>query len=272
MNGLALIEVLRSHITESAEGGSDRPFSPPGFVLWSADRGAFPEVDLQYGKRPDHLVARLTNIDWFVLKGSNSRGSQSRALTALAEGFAKLPATWPAASESAFYELLVLGNGEDWELNAREDVAACFPPLHGDLAQVAKRHGDATPFVRWLLHRILPYPTCLWPLQYVAAHLRVEVPVLRAVIEGGTTDLAGELEKVRYRGVFSSLLGDRWWKSGVAALLWRLTDGNPFTAASVNEAINNAGNLSRGFIRGHRLSQCLTRILTSTTNCCPWTM
>ena len=247
MNGLALIEVLRSHITES---GGDGPLPSPGFVLWSADRRAFPEVELQYGDQPDHLVARLTNTDWFVLKGNESRGNRPRTLAALAQGFAALPTTWPTESEAAFYGLLALGEEEPWELNAREDVTRCFPPLHGDLAQVGRRRGNATPFVRWLLHRVLPYPTCLWPLQYVAGHLRVEVAVLRALVEEGGTALAEELTKVRYGGVFSSLLGDRWWRSGVTDLLWRLTDGNPFSAATVNRAVMEAANLSHGLISG----------------------
>ena len=252
MDGLALIEVLRSHVKEEESQSSPSP----GFVLWSGDQEAFPNVDLRYGKRPDHLIARLTNLDWFVLKGGDMH-SRRRTLVALAEGFAALPVVWTEPSQPSLYKVLALGSSEDWELSAREDVSACFAPFHGTLAHVAKRHSEATPIVRWLLHRILPYPTCLWPLEYVAAYLRLEVPVLRDLIGQSQTDLAKQLDRVLYKGAFQSLHGPRWWKAGVAEMLWQLTDGNPFTAEAVNEAVGDAGNLSHGLLGGPQVTPIL---------------
>ncbi|MDE2670183.1 MAG: hypothetical protein OXI51_11065 [Chloroflexota bacterium] len=248
MNGLALIEVLRSHILEKRV---DRGHTPAGFVLYSGDGEAFPESSLRYGSRHEHLVARLINLDWFIFKGRD-QAHRRNTLLSLATGFSQLGPTWPAASESEaeVYRLLALGGDEPWEIDAREDVVACFGPIHGDLTQVAARHRSAAPFVRWLLHRILPYPSCLWPLEHVAAHLRMEVDALRAVLETGTSQLSAELAKVSYAGPFRSLLGDRWWKAGVTDLVWRLTDGNPFSGDVVNRRVRDAAGSGAGIIAG----------------------
>ncbi|MCY4618953.1 MAG: hypothetical protein OXD50_10480 [Chloroflexi bacterium] len=248
MNGLALIEVLRSHLLAKRVERGD---TPPGFVLYSGDDDAFPEARLRYGERHEHLIARLTNLDWFVFKGRD-QPRRKKTLLSLAAGFSQLGPTWPDASESEIevYRLLGLGDKEPWEVDAREDVVTCFGPIHGDISQVAARHRSAAPFIRWLLHRILPYPSCLWPIEHVAAHLRMEVEGLAELIKTGTSELSEELGKVRYMGPFNSLLGDRWWKAGVTDLVWRLTDGNPFSGDLVNRRVSEAAGSANGIIAG----------------------
>jgi hypothetical protein len=248
LNGLALIEVLRSHVGN----GRPREGRPPvGFVLFSAsDR--FPSVGRAEGQRADHLIARLTNLDWFVRKGGNPLERRATVLS-LAHGFSQLPKVWPldpAGSTEEFHRLLALPTDKDWEQDAWRDILSCYPPLHGDLTPIADVQRDCTPFVRWLSQRILPYPTCLWSIQEVSAYLRVEVPVLRTIIEDGTSELAHRLDECGYRGIFEGLLGRRWWKAGVAALLWKLTNGEPFLANSVNEGISRAAGINAGTVSG----------------------
>ena len=248
MNGLALIEVLRSYLLAERVA---RGATPAGFVLYSGDGDAFPEARLRYGTRHEPLIARLTNLDWFIFKGRD-QARRRNALLSLAAGFSEFGPAWPGASESEaeVYRLLALGDDELWQVDAREDVVACFGPIHGDLSQVAARHRSAAPFIRWLLHRILPYPSCLWPLEHVAAHLRIEVGALKALVESDTSALSGELARVRYAGPFSSLLGDRWWKAGVTDLVWRLTGGNPFSGDVVNQRVSEAAGSTDGIIAG----------------------
>ena len=106
--------------------------------------------------------------------------------------------------------------------SAQEDVEACHPPVH-ELRNAS--HGLV--FLRWLLQLILPYPCFLWGAHHLAARLRVTYESLSNALSEDN-DLNGLLEDIRYKGILSDFLGPRWWRSGAEALVWDLTDGDPF--------------------------------------------
>ena len=90
----------------------------------------------------------------------------------------------------------------------------------------AVRNGRTEPwllFVRWILHRILPYPCFLFDTHHLAVRLRVTHASLLSAISGG---LAAWLEPAAYRGVLDNFLGPRWWRAGVESLLWDLGGGS----------------------------------------------
>src|SRR5262249_33818449 len=84
-------------------------------------------------------------------------------------------------------------------------------------------HGLA--FLRWLLHRILPYPCFLWDTYRLAARLRVTHASLQSALDSNFSSL---LEPCRYKGALIDFLGLRWWRCGIEAFIWELTEGDPF--------------------------------------------
>jgi hypothetical protein len=91
-------------------------------------------------------------------------------------------------------------------------------------------------FIRWLLHQVLPYPSFLWEDRYLAARLYVKVESLRQVLESDKK-ARRVLAPLQYAGVLTGFIGERWWRAGVEHMLWDWTDGNPFDAAIVREAV-----------------------------------
>jgi hypothetical protein len=86
---------------------------------------------------------------------------------------------------------------------------------------VERSHGLL--FLRWILHRILPYPCFLFDTHHLAVRLRVTHASLVTALGVG---LGNWLERVAYRGVLTGFLGHRWWRAGVESLLWDLGGGS----------------------------------------------
>jgi hypothetical protein len=84
-------------------------------------------------------------------------------------------------------------------------------------------------FLRWLLHQVLPYPTFLIGLEWVAARLRVTEASLRRALEGGG-ELAKQLRSVAYTGTLAGFLGPKWWRAGLENWVWELTKGSSAVA------------------------------------------
>lgn len=73
-----------------------------------------------------------------------------------------------------------------------------------------------------MAHRILPYPCFLWDEHYLAAGLGLPLPVLQKVF-AGDSELRRLLDSVTYSGILSVFLGRRWWRAGLEAFLWDIT-------------------------------------------------
>lgn len=209
-NGMALAAVLREHANKLAR--------PTGFAIHTGEAKLF---SLTPAEPRAHLLARTHNLEWVFVKGKpDVVGPQ---VAGLAKAIRRLPENWPAEDrgriEQQVRDLLGLPASDDdeavpWAHAAMRDVIQCRPPLS---EVVERNHGLL--FIRWVLHRVMPYPCFLFDTHHLAVRLRVTHKSLTAALSGG---MGAFLNPAAYRGVLDGFLGPRWWRAGVEALLWEL--------------------------------------------------
>jgi hypothetical protein len=216
LDGRALVEVIRSHA-----GNATRPV---GFVLTTGEPDRLAN-GLGAEKR-ESVLARLNNLEWVIAKDTLP-DDFARQVSELAAGIELLPAAWPDLSGEAMREVVcgLLGLEEEhpWADVAWDSIFECHPPIH-DLS--VSSHGLA--FLRWLAHRIIPYPTFLIDELHLSNRLGLTVESLRAELTTGG-GLSQALAPMNYRGMLGALSGRRWWRSGVEFALWEWTEGDPFS-------------------------------------------
>jgi hypothetical protein len=228
-NGLALAAVLRE------QARANEPAAHPiAFGLRSA------HLDKLSGDLPpesrEHALARAHNLEWVFPKTETSWNIPvDEQIVSLAQAVQQLPPEWPQddpeRTSAIVGRLLALELEAPWAQTAQEEVEECHPPLH-DLSRAS--HGLAV--LRWLLHSILPYPCFLWDAHHLAARLRVTCESLSKALSEDN-DLARLLQPFRYEGILTGFLGSRWWRCGVEALVWELTDGDPFDIRRIPSAL-----------------------------------
>lgn len=218
LTGLGLSAVLKDHIIERL-----RDSRPVAFALHSGHT-----EDLSRGlpleERP-HVLAAANNLAWVFLKGTTELEHQ---VLSLASAVGALPTEWDPsdfAAVRAQVERLLGLTETDWSARAWSDVEGCHPPLHS-LSQ--QSHGLA--FVRWLLHRILPYPCFLFDARRLAVRFRLDFTQLSGALTERSSGLSRALSPYRYSGIASDFLGERWWGAGIETFAWNTTDGRPFDA------------------------------------------
>lgn len=150
-----------------------------------------------------------------------------------------LPRDWPRDSgcaESVVRELLAIGDSGS-AARCWRDVQTCRVPVH---ELTAGGHGLL--FVRWLLHQVLPYPSFLWEVHWVAARLRVPVETLRCILSGDSR-LARDLRCMRYSGILSGFMGDRWWRGAVEDYVWEMTGGRGAETDRLRETLTQRAEM-----------------------------
>lgn len=183
----------------------------------------------------EHAIASTTNVEWVFLKSTPVESLTTQILS-LAEAVSELPRNWAFDNRERIQKLLqsLLQIPEDlpWTERILDDVNACHPPVH-ELSEWS--HGVA--FLRWLLHKILPYPCFLWDSYYLAARLRVTHESLnRALL--GRNEFSSRLETTTYRGILAKFLGQRWWRGGVETLVWDISSGDPFSVTKLQDSLS----------------------------------
>jgi hypothetical protein len=222
-NGVALAALLREHAPRSAP--------PTGFAIHTAQPDA---LWLSPAEPRRHLIARAYNLEWVFLKSNPP--DVVRQATILAKAIRSLPNKWPVESyERTLAEITkLLGLGHEpapiWTAAALADVEDCRPPLT-ELSE--RNHGLV--FLRWLLHRILPYPCFLLDSHRVAARLRVTHAAFERALGTG---LGNALATCRYQGILDGFLGERWWRVGVEDWLWALSDGVSLPANEIRAKLS----------------------------------
>ena len=221
--GMALAVVLREQVDRLE---NDRLTA---FALHTAHlteiQGRIPSTTAQ------HVLARLNNLEWVFAKADSRRLDQMVLLT---EAVRQLPKDWPSDSNKAASEVKrLLGLDDNVKSLDRcwHDVLDCRVPIHELAAGV---HGIVC--VRWLLHQVLPYPCFLWAEHWVAARLRISVDALHEVLSGNS-DLATDLESMRYSGILAGFLGYRWWRGAIEDYVWELAGGRSAEEQSLRDVL-----------------------------------
>ncbi len=209
VQGLGLIAQLQEYVQQEF---------PKRAIAFAVNSGKVPliEKDLAGG---DHVLARVHNVEWVFRKEKTYDANQ---LVELARAVRLLPDEWPGdgvKTRDAVTKWLGLDVEADWSERAWVDIEDCHPPFHGFSV-----HTRGIAFLRWMLHRILPYPTALTDSAQLAARLRVEPGSLRAALENSER-LGTWLRPAAYCGQLAGFLGPHWWKAGVNALLFELSAG-----------------------------------------------
>ncbi len=93
-----------------------------------------------------------------------------------------------------------------WTSTAIAQIEDCRPPAHS-----LARNTNGRSFLRWLAHRVLPYPAFLLSQEHGANLLGIDLPSFKR--------LSVQLEPMIYKGPLQSFLGDRWWRAGLQQLL-----------------------------------------------------
>lgn len=209
VNGLALAGVLQGHANVAAG-------RPTAFALRT---GRLDLVPSQFPQpKAEHAFARLNNLEWVFPKSRGQGTELVGQFHQLAEAVILLPDSWrQAAGQREIERLLTLQDDHAWADDARMGVRSAFPPVH---EMSSTSHGLA--FIRWVLHRILPYPCFLWDATWLAARLGLSRKVFDNLYSDGLNEL---LDTAIYSGILHRFLGTRWWRAGVEHVLWEATGG-----------------------------------------------
>lgn len=213
MDGLALVAVLRSHL--AGEAGRH----PQAFALYS---GQLADLKGSWHVRlySEPVIARAINLEWAFEKGVIVGGQtlSVRART-LAEAVVSLPSTWPPPESTQDVRNVVSGllglSDAPWVEMAWQAIVSCSPPL-----REISYYNEGLAFLRWFLHRVLPYPCFLLDEHHLAARLRVSLDSLR-IARANDAHFAEQLAGMEYSGVLRDFLGPRWWRAGIENMLWR---------------------------------------------------
>lgn len=207
-HGVALAGSLRSYV-DGLGVEPDPRIKATAFALLSGDLarvGALLPDDVR-----EHATARLHGLEWAFDK--NEGKSLGPRVLSLARAVLEIQRANERHSLGRDYLTGLLGISHDlsWKADAESDVFECHPPVF-ELSQSSK--GLAP--LRWLLHRILPYPTFLVDRLHLATRLRIREKSLGLLEE--------VLTPFQYQGALREFLGQRWWRVGLEQTIWELTD------------------------------------------------
>ncbi|GEM_PF-680691 len=216
-DGLAMAAVLRSHV----ENSGSKDGSHPASVAFALRTGELDRLGAGLPKAArEYLLARQYNLEWVFGKGEDplpNLPTPARRIASLAYAASTLPQHWNANSGNPGIRWLDLPN-TSWAEDAMWQIEQCRPPQH----VVAERSAGMA-WLRWFLHRILPFPTFLLDRTRLAVALGISTASAEEVL-ASESPLAARLGELRYSGPFNDFLGDRWWRAGVSYIGEELLD------------------------------------------------
>jgi hypothetical protein len=226
-DGKALNEVLRAKWRNNPAN--------PLYTIFSGRLDSIPNAEHHAG-RP-HILAQDLDVEWVGSKDkANAFKKQLMLLCAAREQLRGHPLAETNVSDY-WRNLFALSPESTWVEAALEDIDRNQPPVQ-HLYGVSR---DERVFLRWLTRMVLPYPTFLLDSYEVALRLKLEPESTAVLLSDQSSELSRGLIAVRYEGVLSGFMGERWWRAGVADWIWRATDGNPFEPNRLREALTAIG-------------------------------
>ena len=222
-NGMSLAVVLREQVDQSEKD------KLTAFALHTGHiediQGRLPLATAQ------HVRAQLNNLEWVFMKNESHRYDQ---MLLLADAVRRLPGQWSEDSDdstSMARQLLAMDEDDESFERCWHDVKDCRVPI-----EELSEGGHSILFIRWLLHQVLPYPCFLWAEHWVASRFGISIEALREVLEGDS-DLAKDLESMRYSGILADFLGDRWWRGAIEDYAWNLVEGYTADIQQLRDAL-----------------------------------
>ena len=220
-DGVALGTLLRRKYWDSENG------SPVAFALYSGD---FKKIwSDQLPVSGSHALARAFNFDWAFAKSSVGIGRNlpvanlASQLEILASAVINISGNQYDLSstqelESPFLSgFLTLTADAQWAVAAQRQIEQSNPPLH------TPKDVNNVGLARWLLHRIMPYPSFLVTEHYVASRFRISVQDAKRLLDR-TTNLSRHLAHAKYFGQLAEFDGPRWWRAGIDWAYWDLVN------------------------------------------------
>ena len=232
-DGFALAAVLRSQIPTDEPG-------PAITILTGQMAQLAGELPL---KAAEHLLAWQHDVEWVFSKGT----TVAPRLLALAQAVEALRRIWatPFGVDHLSTKWLNLPD-EPWAGVALDHIAQTRPPIHS----LGTRTAGAS-ILRWFLQRILPYPTFLTDVFWIAARLGITVSWLEAELRLGR-ELHESLASCKYLGPLADFMGLRWWRAGLANMMVELTDGSPFDRQALQAGIQGLSSTEPEFLSEDR--------------------
>lgn len=225
-NGLALAATFRSFFQQGDLTRTQR--SPFAVALYSGRTDHMSNLPALYRQ---HALGRLHDIEWAFEKTNTDAGLKelSVQLRCLGNAVSDIKRNWMQYSNEPrrFIESILEIPHDDSESRILQEVDDARPPIH-DLSLAS--HGMSV--LRWLLHRILPYPGILWSFEYLAARFRLTTSQFQAVL-ANKANVREAVERSRYTGSLRNFLSDRYWRARIENELWTLTSGRPFDPAAI---------------------------------------
>lgn len=217
-DGLAVVANLRSRLLPKfRERLSSRfPERSVAFGLWSSNL-----AEATFGL-PAYVLpqvfSRENNLEWAFNRTDVLTQVGVHQILELADATATLAAIWNSSiarqPADQLRDSLALLESR-WAGDAWNDVLNCRPPVN-ELGE--RTNGMAV--ARWLLHRVLPYPTFLMN----ECELRIRLRALS--LETEDSELSAAIRPLEYGGVLASFSGKRWWRAAVEDWLYEVTNGD----------------------------------------------
>lgn len=268
-DGLALLATLRAWVERGTNVDTNKlsdDVTPTAFALHTGQLDLLPGGDKARGR--EHVLAHAHGVEWIFTKraqqGALPFGGQVESLACAARAVVRSWSTDESDGTQSVREaamaLLELPSNATWRAQAWREVEDCHPPLQ-EIA--AATHGLA--FLRWLLHRILPYPCFLLDERYLAARLRVTPKSLRSEMRRKNSQLEHVFRPARYGGIANNFLGTRWWRAGVETILWHMTKGQLASRQTTEGVLKEVAPLFRTVRPAHPVVSLTERLVPSDT-------
>lgn len=170
------------------------------------------------------LLAPALDVEWLISKEAEQALSQISSIAKASLSLASC-AKNDKASFDEIVQFIALPVDQSWSVLARQNLARSRPPV-GEPA-LSERYGTrgTAPVLRWLLHRVLPYPGLLVSDSYAAWTIGLELDSFRLVVDRKPdSEWARDLLSSMYQGPADDLFPRRWWSAGIEYAAWSIRE------------------------------------------------